>query len=101
VTGENQTMPTRRFLVEGRVQGVGFRAFCQQTARHLQLDGWVRNVNHHQVEVMARGSEAALAQLEQSLHRGPALSRVDQVTSWLHTDQSVSEGFFVRPTYHS
>ncbi len=67
--------------VEGRVQGVGFRDTCVHEARKLGLVGWVRNRRDGAVEVMARGSVNALADLEAWLHRGPSLARVDRVTS--------------------
>ncbi len=77
------TTPTSTDLhvrVEGRVQGVGFRDTCVHQARKLGLVGWVRNRRDGTVEVMARGSAHALADLEAWLHRGPPLARVDRVT---------------------
>jgi acylphosphatase len=69
----------RRFLVSGRVQGVGFRAFVAEAAREAGLAGWVRNLGDGRVEVFAEGDAAALASLEAACARGPFLARVDQV----------------------
>lgn len=54
-----------RLTVRGRVQGVGFRAGCQQWARQLDLSGWVRNTRDGAVEVEAEGPAHALTELRQ------------------------------------
>jgi acylphosphatase len=69
----------RRFLVSGRVQGVGFRAFVVEAARGLGLAGWVRNLADGRVEALAEGEDAALDRLAAALARGPLLARVDRV----------------------
>jgi acylphosphatase len=72
-------MVAARFIVTGKVQGVGFRASAQQQARRLQLDGHARNLPDGCVEILASGSEAALDQFEQWLQQGPAMARVTAV----------------------
>jgi acylphosphatase len=72
-------MPRARYLVRGRVQGVGFRWFVVRLAERLDLGGAVRNLPNGTVEVMAEGGAAALAELEQGLRQGPRLARVDGV----------------------
>jgi acylphosphatase len=67
--------------VEGRVQGVGFRAFVQEHAQHLGLTGWVRNVGEEQVEVWAEGLQANLTLLLAQLQRGPQSAYVSDVRS--------------------
>lgn len=67
------------FLIQGRVQGVGFRWFVQREASELELRGWVRNTEEGEVEVVASGAEADLAELRSSLRRGPRGSRVDHL----------------------
>jgi acylphosphatase len=70
---------TLRYLVHGRVQGVGFRWFVMRAGSRLGLEGYVRNLPDGTVEVVARGEQAALNELEGSLGRGPTLARVDHV----------------------
>lgn len=68
-----------RFLVRGRVQGVGFRWFVMRVANGLQIAGYVRNLPDGQVEVCAKGTPEGLAALEQELGRGPWGARVESV----------------------
>ncbi len=67
------------FLVQGRVQGVGFRWFVHREAAELGLRGWVRNTEAGAVEVVAAGSPEALAELRAALDRGSRGSRVDHI----------------------
>ncbi len=67
------------FLVQGRVQGVGFRWFVHREASELSLRGWVRNTEDGDVEVMVAGDDENLAELRSSLRKGPRGSRVDRV----------------------
>lgn len=61
----------RRYLIGGRVQGVGFRFFTQRTAARLGLTGWVRNLPDGQVESEAEGDLDSLTALESALRQGP------------------------------
>ncbi len=72
-------MAAARFLVHGRVQGVGFRWFVWKTAEHLGLGGLARNLPDGSVEVVAEGPRPALEQLAQALQRGPPLAQVERV----------------------
>jgi acylphosphatase len=67
------------FLIQGRVQGVGFRWYVQREASEIGLHGWVRNTEDGDVEVVAAGDTEDLAELRASLKRGPRGSRVDRV----------------------
>ena len=67
------------FLVRGRVQGVGFRWFVHREAADLGLRGSVRNTDTGEVEVIAAGDAAAIAELRSELHKGSRGSRVDKV----------------------
>jgi acylphosphatase len=58
-------------IVEGRVQGVGFRYFTQERAAFLGLTGWVRNRWNGTVELIAEGSRANLEILLKAIQRGP------------------------------
>lgn len=68
-----------RVRVTGRVQGVGFRYSTQARAAELGVAGWVRNSRDGAVELLAVGSDAAVAALLLWLHDGPPLARVDDV----------------------
>jgi acylphosphatase len=71
---------TRRFLVGGVVQGVGFRWFVARHARGLGLAGFARNLPDGRVEVVVTGEDdAALVHLEDLLRTGPANARVQMV----------------------
>lgn len=72
-------MVQARFIVTGRVQGVGFRAATRAQAIRLNLSGTACNRADGSVEVQVAGELAALAALEQWLQRGPPLARVDRV----------------------
>jgi acylphosphatase len=69
----------RRFLVRGRVQGVGFRWFVEREAHILGIAGWVRNNSDSSVEVLAMGTRDQLAGLRSRLREGPRAARVDDV----------------------
>jgi len=75
-----------RAVVRGRVQGVGFRAATEETARGLGLGGWVRNLPDGEVEVEAAGPEDALRELAQFLRRGPRMARVTGTDFFWHED---------------
>ena len=72
-------MAQARFIVSGRVQGVGFRAATRAQALRLNLGGTARNLANGGVEVLAIGEAAALDALADWLQRGPPLARVDRV----------------------
>lgn len=79
------------FLIQGRVQGVGFRWFVQREAGELDLRGWVRNTEDGDVEVVASGSAEDLAELRSSLRRGPRGARVDRLVEH-YLDDSEAAG---------
>jgi len=66
----------RRYLVHGRVQGVGFRYFVQHVADSLGMKGWVRNLDDGSVEVYAIGSRAEHDEFSGRLRKGPGMSDV-------------------------
>ena len=76
---EKIPIQARRFLVRGRVQGVGFRWFVEREAHILQITGWVRNNPDGGVEVLAVGTPQQLAGLRARLQEGPRAARVDNV----------------------
>jgi acylphosphatase len=68
-----------RYIVQGRVQGVGYRYFVLRQATALGVAGFARNRPDGAVEVVAEGSDQALAELEGHLREGPAFSAVAEV----------------------
>ena len=70
---------SRRYVVHGRVQGVGFRYFVERAANGLGLSGYVRNRADGTVEVCACGNLDRLERLKALLAEGPRWARVDRV----------------------
>lgn len=71
-------------VVQGRVQGVGFRAFVFNRAEQLGLTGWVRNTADGSVEVLAEGERQVLEKFVTDLMQGPRAAFVIQVEQdWL------------------
>jgi acylphosphatase len=84
--------------VEGRVQGVGYRAFVEQNAYVLGLKGWVRNRWDGSVEVIAEGDRPDLEKLLAALQRGPRAADVSHMQiEWLPATREFSR-FSVRMT---
>jgi acylphosphatase len=66
----------RRYVISGRVQGVGFRYFAERAARELGVTGWVRNLDDGSVEAHANGSRRQLDDFEGRLREGPSFADV-------------------------
>jgi acylphosphatase len=66
-------------VINGRVQGVGFRWFARQAARALGLTGRVRNLPDGRVDVRVAGDPDALAQFLERMREGPPASRVTEI----------------------
>jgi len=73
-------LETRRYIVSGRVQGVGFRWFVEREASQIGITGWVRNCENGDVEIMATGTRDQHGSLRRSLQQGPRAARVDRVS---------------------
>ncbi len=71
-------------IVEGRVQGVGFRAHVEREAKQRGLRGWVRNRSDGSVEAVFCGEEEDVQSMIVACHRGPRLSLVRDVKSEPH-----------------
>jgi acylphosphatase len=82
-------------VVEGRVQGVGFRYSCLNEARRLGLEGWVRNTEAGAVEVRAEGGADKLETLLAWLRKGPPGAAVRRVTCRYDAPSGTGGGFRV------
>lgn len=72
---------TKSYRLEGRVQGVGFRAFIRREAERLGVAGWARNAPDGSVEVEATGDPESLQAFQDRLREGPPAARVERVES--------------------
>jgi len=72
---------TVHVLIEGRVQGVGYRAWCAREAESRALSGWVRNLSSGAVEAVISGPSDTVVDMLDALWRGPALARVNTLTN--------------------
>ena len=79
MSANENPIQARRFIVRGRVQGVGFRWFVEREAHLLGIAGWVRNNHEGSVEVLAQGTRDQLSGLHSRLREGPRAARVDAV----------------------
>ena len=76
MTGNSRAV---RLRVSGRVQGVGFRAWCRIEAEKLSLEGWVRNEGDGSVSALVAGPTDAVEEMIARLRTGPPAARVDRV----------------------
>ncbi len=83
--------------IEGRVQGVWFRAWTAERARALGLDGWVRNRGDGSVEAVFSGPSEAVETMLGLCREGPPQARVDRVVM-IQEGGGVAVGFSVKPT---
>ena len=72
----NQDVEARRIVIEGRVQGVFYRASAARRAKELGLNGWVRNLADGRVEAHAEGARASLLEFVEWCRKGPPAARV-------------------------
>jgi len=86
----------RRYVISGRVQGVGFRFFTEAAAAREALHGWVRNLPDGRVEIVAEGDAEALQRFERHMRHGPPGARIERVEVD-HTEPSGHDtGFSIR-----
>jgi acylphosphatase len=89
-------MQARRWLIRGRVQGVGFRRFVQREAVELCLNGWVRNLDDGRVEAFAQGAAGALDALQGRLWQGPRWGEVRDVEALEEAPVARQNSFQIR-----
>lgn len=86
-------------VVEGHVQGVGFRYYVLTHAQQLNLTGWVRNTSEGNVEVIAEGNPADLDELLDALRQGPRSSFVSNVREKWEPARGEFHNFDVRSSW--
>jgi acylphosphatase len=86
----------RRFLIGGRVQGVGFRMFAEGAAAIEGVHGFVRNLADGRVEAVVEGDQAAVDRVERQLRRGPGGARIDTFDVEPATPSYRPTGFTIR-----
>ena len=69
----------QRYLIRGRVQGVGFRFFAEDVAHREGVNGFVRNLGDGRVEALVEGDREAVDRFEMAIRQGPRGARVDEV----------------------
>lgn len=86
-------------VVEGHVQGVGFRYFVERNALELGLTGWVRNLQNGNVEVTAEGDRLSLEKLLSRVISGPSGSHVLNVSTEWSAAENAFDRFSIRSTF--
>jgi acylphosphatase len=86
----------KRYLVSGRVQGVGFRYFIQDHAAVEGVHGYVRNLPDGRVEALIEGDDESVLRVERALRRGPAGAHIDDVVVEAAVPSGRATGFSVK-----
>jgi acylphosphatase len=86
----------RRYLISGRVQGVGFRYFAQAVAVREAVAGWARNLPDGRVEIVGGAEPEALDRFERQIRRGPRAAQVDHVEMSDAAPAPSEAGFYIR-----
>ncbi len=77
----------------GRVQGVGYRAFCTDEAMRMNIVGYAKNLADGRVEVVAEGEETTLRRYVERLREGPTMAMVRDVTYRWEDPTGTFQGF--------
>ncbi len=91
-------LKTVHVLIEGKVQGVWYRAWTVEQAGHRGLAGWVRNLSDGRVEALFHGHAAQVDDMVAACHTGPATAHVTKVSAEASADHP-GHGFHQRPTH--
>lgn len=81
----------KKYIVKGRVQGVGFRYFTNHIANRIGVYGYVKNLWDGSVEVYAIGTEQQLVTLKTGLSKGPSYSYVEKI---IEEEDSVNPDYY-------
>ena len=90
-------MSSKRLVVSGRVQGVGYRVWMAEQAKILGIDGWVRNRADGTVEALISGTADAVEELARACRRGPRFAQVDTLVEEI-ADPPDEPGFLLLPS---
>ena len=90
----------RRVIVEGLIQGVGYRDYARRAAARHGLSGWVRNRSDGTVEALIKGAPDAIEAMLSDLRSGPSGARVETVrlVDLVSSEQRAEGTFEIRPT---
>lgn len=83
-------------FIDGRVQGVFYRAFTRDVAHRLGLDGWVRNLRDGRVEAVFEGDRNIIQKAIQACYDGPPGASVSDIEVTWETYTGSEKGFSVR-----
>ena len=86
----------RRYLISGRVHGVGFRFFTEAAAAREGLNGWVQNLPDGRVEISAEGEAEAVERFEHHIAHGPPGARINDLAIDELVPSRLSTGFSIR-----
>lgn len=89
----SEEMVRARVLIQGRVQGVFFRASTRDEARRYGVHGWVRNLPDGGVEALFEGGKTAVERVIAWCHHGPPYAAVAAVKVRWEPYQGDQEGF--------
>ncbi len=85
-------------VAQGRVQGVGFRAFLLSQATRRGLSGWVRNLPDGRIETEVEGAHVFVDEFIQAAKRGPSLAQVQNIqVEWINPNAQGSSDFIITP----
>ena len=85
-----------RVFIDGRVQGVFYRAFTRELAHNLGLNGWVKNLGDGRVEAVFEGDKSIIEQAIKQCYVGPSGARVSNLEVHWEPSKGEEQGFSVR-----
>jgi acylphosphatase len=96
--GVVMTIKTVHLTITGKVQEVWFRAWTQENAERMGVNGWVRNKSDGSVEAVLSGPENAVDDMVSKCHQGPIAAKVKKVEMEAYPDLPPKPGFHQLPT---